>query len=289
MLKKVDLHFHSNHSDGSLSVPEVLELVARSNVELAALTDHDTIKGVPEAFEVAKKLGLSLLSGVEISTMYENGEVHILGYDFDVDDEEFNAFLNKRFESRTNKVVKIVNKLNVMGYDITFDDVLSQSPGPFVGRVNVAKTLMEKGYIKHVKDAFTDKLIGDKGAAYVAPDGLSPKEAIEKIHNAGGIAVVAHPGLYKSPHKYGLEEEDILRMVEWGLDGVEAYHSKHTYSISKYYHKLAMVHGLLVTVGSDYHYGIYPIEFINVPREVVFELMKFFERRQGLQVSKKSR
>ncbi len=281
MFKKVDLHFHSNHSDGELSVEEVLELVARSNVKLAALTDHDSIDGVDEAFAVAKRLDLFLLSGVEISTMYEDGEVHILGYDFDADDEDFRSFLSERFEARTNKVVKIVDKLNALGYRITFNDVLSQSPGPFVGRLNVAKTLLTKGYIRDVKEAFTDQLIGDKGAAYVAPEAISPKEAIKRIHEAGGIAVVAHPGLYKGPRKYGLQEDDILKMVEWGLDGVEAYHSKHTYSISKYYHRIAAIHGLVVTVGSDYHHGIYPIEFMNVPREVIFEVTKFFERRQG--------
>jgi predicted metal-dependent phosphoesterase TrpH len=286
MLKRIDLHFHSNYSDGTLSVEEVLKLVARSNVGLAALTDHDTIKGVLEARKVADELGISLLSGVEISTMYKDGEVHILGYDFDAEDEEFNSFLNQRFKARKDKVTKIIDKLNAMKYRITFDDVLSQSPGPFVGRLNVAKALVKKGYIQNVKEAFTPQLIGDKGAAYVAPSGLSPKEAIERIHKAGGIAVVAHPGLYKNPHQYGLKEEDVLQMMEWGVDGLEAYHSKHTYSVSKYYHKLATIHGLIVTIGSDYHYGIYPIEFMSVPREVTFELTKLFERRQGQRVKK---
>ena len=286
MLKKIDLHFHSNYSDGTLSVEEVLKLVARSDVELAALTDHDTIKGVSEAQKVADKLGIFLLSGVEISTMYKDGEVHILGYDFDVEDEEFNSFLDQRFKARTDKVVKIIDKLNAMKYKITFDDVLSQSPGPFVGRLNVAKALVKKGYIQNVKEAFTPQLIGDKGAAYVAPSGLSPKEAIKRIHKAGGIAVIAHPGLYRNPHQYGLKEEDVLQMMEWGVDGLEAYHSKHNYSISKYYHRLATIHGLIATVGSDYHCGIYPIEFMNVPREVTFELTKLFERRQGQRVKK---
>lgn len=286
MLKKVDLHFHSNNSDGSLSVREVLELVARSGVKLAALTDHDTISGVLEAKKAAEELDIFLVSGVEISTMYKEGEVHILGYDFDIKNREFNSFLSSRFKARIDKVVRIVNKLNSMEYDVTFDDVLAQSPGPFVGRMNVAKALVKKGYIRSPKEAFTAQLIGDNGAAYVAPDGLSPKEAIEKIHEAGGIAVVAHPGLYKNSKQHGLKEEDIVQMIEWGLDGVEAYHSKHTYSISKFYHELAIIHGMLVTVGSDYHDGIYPLEFMAIPREVIFELTKFFERRQGHRVRK---
>ena len=276
MLKKVDLHFHSNHSDGSLSVEEVLNVVARSGVVLASLSDHDTIRGVAEALEVAKKLGIKLIPGVEISTMYEGGEVHVLGYDFDPNDSNFNDFLEERFESRRQKIVKTVKKLNTLGYDVSFDEVVAQSPGPFVGRVNVAKALVNKGYIKSTKDAFTADLIGDSGVAYVAPSGSSPKEAIERIHMAGGIAVLAHPGLYRGPNGYGLKESDVLKMIEWGLDGVEAYHSKHTYSVARYYHNLARVHGLMVTIGTDYHYGVYPIEFMNIPREVVFELLKNF-------------
>ncbi len=277
MLKRVDLHFHSNYSDGSLGVEEVLNIVARSGVVLASLTDHDTVKGVGEASKMAKELGIKLIPGVEISTMYENGEVHILGYNFEVNDSRFNRFLEERFESRRQKIVKTVEKLNNLGYNVSFDDVSSQSPGSFVGRVNVAKALVNKGYVKSARDAFTPNLIGDKGAAYVAPSGLSPEEAIEKIHLAGGVAVLAHPGLYRgSDNKYGLKESDVLKMVEWGLDGVEAYHSKHTHSIANYYYDMARVHGLMVTAGTDYHHGVYPIEFMSTPREVVFELLKNF-------------
>lgn len=274
MLKRVDLHFHSNHSDGALSVREVLEIVVRSGVVLASLTNHDTIRGVLEALELSKKFGIKLIPGVEISTMYEEGEVHILGYNFDLYDEEFCEFLNERFESRTKKVVETIKKLNSLGYNVTFDDVIKESPGPFVGRVNVAKALVSKGYIKSVKNAFTPQLIGDKGAAYVAPQGLSPKEAIDKIHRAGGWAVLAHPGLYKNSRKYGLDESDIVRMTEWGLDGLEAYHSKHSRTVAQYYHDIARLRGLKITVGTDYHSGVYPIELMDVPREVVLELLK---------------
>ncbi len=274
MLKRVDLHFHSNYSDGALGVRELLEMVVRSGVVLASLTDHDTIRGVSEALDLSKEFGIKLIPGVEISTMYEEGEVHILGYNFDPYDKEFCEFLDKRFELRTEKVVETVKKLNSLGYDVTFDDVIKESPGPFVGRVNVAKALIDKGYVKSIKDAFTPQLIGDKGAAYVAPQGLSPKDAIEKIHRAGGWAVLAHPGLYKGPKKYGLDESDIDKMVKWGLDGLEAYHSKHSSSVAKYYHDMARLRGLKITTGTDYHSGVYPIELMDVPREVVLELLK---------------
>ncbi len=279
MQKMVDLHFHSNRSDGSLTPSEVVELVKRQGVTLGALTDHDTIDGVNEAMQAARRLGLTFLSGVEISTMYENGEVHILGYDFDLANKEFSSFLKERFRSRTEKVEKIIEKLNGLGYTVTFDDVLTQSPGPFVGRLNVAKALVKKRYIKDVKEAFTVKLIGDKGAAYVAPRGLSVDKAIEMIHKAGGVAVLAHPGIYKSPVKHGLDEEDIVRMMGWGLDGVEAYHSKHSYATCRRYERIARIHALIVTVGSDYHDGIYPLEFMNIPREVVLETIMFFQKR----------
>ncbi len=275
----VDLHFHSNRSDGLLNPSEVVELVARAGVVLAALTDHDTVRGVKEAKTAAEKFGLMLLSGVEISTMYEGGEVHILGYDFDLESEEFSNFLEERFHSRTRKVEKIVEKLNALGYGVNFNDVLVQSPGPFVGRLNVAKALVKKGYIHDVKEAFSEELIGDRGAAYVAPEGLAVKKAVEMIHKAGGVAVLAHPGIYKSPEKHGLDEEDILKMVRWGLDGVEAYHSKHSHATCKYYDRLARIHGLIVTVGSDYHHGIYPLEFIDVPRDVILETTMFFQKR----------
>ncbi len=273
MLQRVDLHFHSNHSDGAFSVRDVLEIVAGAGVVLGALTDHDSITGVKEALDLAPKIGIKLIPGVEISTMYDDGEVHILGYNFDPYDREFNEFLKIRFEERTQKIRETVSKLNDLGYKITFDDVMEQSPGPFVGRPNVAKALLEKGYIKSFKEAFTPELIGDKGKAYVAPKGLEPKEAIKKIHMAGGWAVLAHPGLYKSKTKSGLEEIDVMRMIEWELDGIEAYHSQHTSAQAKYYHEMARIHGLKITVGTDYHEGTYPIEIMNIPREIVVELL----------------
>jgi predicted metal-dependent phosphoesterase TrpH len=276
MFQKVDLHFHSNHSDGEFPVRDVLEIVSGAGVVLASLTDHDSINGVEEALDIANKMELKLITGVEISTMYENGEVHILGYGFNHKDSDFRSFLDDRFKERTEKVFETVKKLNELGYSVTFEDVMKQSPGPFVGRPNVAKALISKGYIKSMKDAFTPELIGDKGRAYVPPKGLDPKEAIEHIHAAGGFAVLAHPGLYKSI-KSGLDESDILRMVQWGLDGVEAYHSQHNNSQIKYYHDVARIHGLLITVGSDYHEGTYPIEIMNVPREVILNLLSFLK------------
>jgi predicted metal-dependent phosphoesterase TrpH len=274
MFQRVDLHFHSNHSDGAFPVRDVLEIVAGGGVVLGELTDHDSISGVKEALDLSSKIGIKLIAGVEISTMYDDGEVHILGYDFDPDDAGFNNFLEVRFKERTQKVRETVNKLNELGYKITFDDVMEQSPGPFVGRPNVARALLEKGYVKSFKDAFTPELIGDKGKAYVAPKGLDPKEAIKRIHMAGGWAVLAHPGLYKNKVKAGLEEIDLMKMIEWNLDGIEAYHSQHTSAQSKYYHEMARIHGLKITVGTDYHEGTYPIELMNVPREIVIELLK---------------
>ncbi len=245
MFQRVDLHFHSNHSDGVFSVRDVLEIVAGGGVVFGALTDHDSISGVKEALDLSSEIGIKLIAGVEISTMYDDGEVHILGYDFDPDDACFNDFLEARFKERTQKVRETVNKLNELGYKITFDDVMEQSPGPFVGRPNVARALLEKGYVKSFKDAFTPELIGDKGKAYVAPKGLDPEEAIKRIHMAGGWAVLAHPGLYKNKVKSGLEEIDLMK-----------------------------IHGLKITVGTDYHEGTYPIEIMNVPREIVIELLK---------------
>ncbi|MCL5031665.1 MAG: PHP domain-containing protein [Thermotogae bacterium] len=274
MFRRVDLHFHSNHSDGAFPVRDVLEIVAGGGVVFGALTDHDSISGVKEALDLSSEIGIKLIAGVEISTMYDDGEVHILGYDFDPDDAGFNDFLEARFEERTQKVRETVNKLNELGYKITFDDVMEQSPGPFVGRPNVARALLEKGYVKSFKDAFTPELIGDKGKAYVAPKGLDPEEAIKRIHMAEGWAVLAHPGLYKNKVKSGLEEIDLMKMIEWGLDGIEAYHSQHTSAQSKYYHEMARIHGLKITVGTDYHEGTYPIEIMNVPREIVIELLK---------------
>lgn len=273
MIQRVDMHFHSNHSDGAFSVKDVLEIVAGAGVTLAALTDHDSIMGIKEALDLAPKMGMKLIPGVEISTMYDEGEVHMLGYDFDPYDPEFNEFLKIRFEERTQKVRETIGKLNDLGYTITFDDVMEQSPGPFVGRPNIARALLQKGYVKSFKEAFSPELIGDKGKAYVAPKGLDPQEAIMRIHKAGGWAVVAHPGLYKNKTKTGLEESDIMRMIGWALDGVEVYHSQHTGAQTKYYHEMSRIHGLKITVGSDYHEGTYPIEIMNVPREIVFELL----------------
>ncbi len=249
----VDLHMHSRYSDGTCDVKELVDLVAKRGIKYFSLTDHDNIRGVREAEALAREYLLIFIPGVEITTMYKGDEVHILGYFIDIDDKEFLSFLDRVFSSRIKRVKQTITNLNRMGYDITFEDVKKAGGCDYVGRPHIARALMEKGYISEVKEAFTPELIGNGGRAYVPPDSVSPRQAIEIIEKNGGMSVVAHPGIYNNGSIQGLQLEDIRAFVSYGLDGVEVFHTKHDERARRYYLSICRRLNLRFTCGSDFH------------------------------------
>ena len=213
--RHIDLHLHSTASDGT-NAPEVVVRAAHdAGLQALALTDHDTIVGIPPAREAAERLGIELVPGVELSAYEATDEIHVLGLhlsELDAMRESLAVFVHARRE-RAEGIVRLLNKLGVR---ITFDDVLAVARDAAIGRPHVARALVETGWAMDLRDAF-DRYLGAGRPAYLDKRRITIPEAIELIHRCGGIAVLAHPGSDAT-------HERIERLAAMGLDGIEVIH-----------------------------------------------------------------
>ena len=243
-----DLQLHSSASDGSDAPSEVVRRAARKGFAAIALTDHDTLEGVPEAAMEAAACGIELIHACELSTLDDNErQIDMLAYGIDIDDVEFQATLNTIRSGRLGRAYLMVQRLNEFGHAVSWDRVQAIAGGENIGRPHVARAMVEAGVVPTIKDAFTEEFILDGGRCYVQRVKISPAEAIEQIHSAGGVAVAAHPG------RTGLTDEDIAALVSWGLDGIEVFYPRHSKTETIRFTELAGRHDLLVTGGSDDH------------------------------------
>ena len=240
-----DLHVHTTASDGVLNGEEIIKLAIKLRLEGIAITDHDTIDGLDEGVELGEKYQFPVIPGIELSTQYQNTEIHILGYHFDYHLSWVTDKLHYLQDARVARVGKMVDKLQKLGYDVEKDEVLSLSGSGSVGRPHLAYLLLKKGYISSVQEAF-QRLIGRGCPAYVRREKLTPNEAVAFISRAGGVPVMAHPGLTKTDHL-------IYNLKEQGLKGLEVYHPDHGADDEKKYCSLAEKLGLVATGGSDFH------------------------------------
>lgn len=239
----IDLHLHTTYSDGTRT-PEELLLCVKDKFSAIAITDHDTIDGIKVGIEAKKKHGLDILliPGIELSATYSDQEVHILGYGIEISNPLLLETLTKLKTERIERIKQTVLKLTEIGLPMDFNELpVSTIPG----RAHVARTMVEKGYVKSVEQAFNDFLFPGK-AGYVARNKLSPKTAIDLIHQAKGIAVLAHPSLL------GIRLSGSL-LKEIPVDGIEVYHSAHTCEETSFFEAFASKHKLLITGGSDCH------------------------------------
>ncbi|HEY9428338.1 MAG TPA: PHP domain-containing protein [Gemmatimonadaceae bacterium] len=254
----VDLHMHSTASDGSLPAVEVVEAAARARLAAIALTDHDTLAGIPEAREAGGRLGVRVVPGVELSA-HDEGEVHLLGLHMSRLDELESRLAGFR-EARRTRAEQIVRRLNELGLPVTMDAVLENSGKGAIGRPHVARAIVSLGRARDQREAF-DRWLGFGKPAYVEKEYLAVRDAIALVHEAGGIAVLAHPGA--SATRARLEE---LRAL--GMDGVEVRHPSHTAEDVARIGALAEHFGLLPSGGSDWHgasAGQRTIGCMNVP------------------------
>src|SRR5487761_330384 len=193
MTSKGDFHTHSTYSDGRLQPAELAAMAARSGVRVMALTDHDTTAGLADMAEALQEHPeIRLVPGVELSTDVPGSEIHILGYFMDVDNAEFQRELARFRDGRIGRGIEMVEKLNALGLDITWQRIQEVAGGASVGRPHVAQALMERGYVQTIAEAF-DKYLGYNGPAYVDRDKMVPEQAIGLIQRAGGKSVFAHP------------------------------------------------------------------------------------------------
>ncbi|MPW25809.1 PHP domain-containing protein [Alkalibaculum sp. M08DMB] len=240
-----DLHMHSNYSDGNLTIKEILHHSTNLKLKAISITDHDTIDGVKEAVANCDNYKVEIIPGIEFSTVYKGEEIHILGYLFELTDEPFSEFIQNMQTQRIHRAQKMIEVFNINGIDISEDDLLTVSKGNSIGRPHFAQMLIRKGYADSINDAFKKYMLPGS-PYYVERFKLSPQEAIKSIHNAGGISVIAHPGLIKTQNLI----EDIISMK---IDGIEVYHYKHTSQNNVEYYHMAKNNNLLITGGSDCH------------------------------------
>jgi predicted metal-dependent phosphoesterase TrpH len=243
-----DLQLHSTASDGSDSPSEVVRRAARKGFSAIALTDHDTMEGVPEAQAEATAHGLELIPACELSTLDDNErQIDILAYGVDVGDLEFQATLHTVRSGRLGRAYLMVQRLNELGYAVSWDRVQAIAGGENIGRPHVARAMVEARVVPSIKDAFTLEFILDGGRCYVQRVKISPAEAIDQIHRAGGVAVAAHPG------RTGLTDDEVASLAASGMDGIEVHYPRHSRAETARFLELAGRHDLLVTGGSDDH------------------------------------
>ena len=257
-MKRVDFHMHTTHSDGSFSPVELIRYCKKKNLDCVSVTDHDTMSSFEECDSEAKKLGIELVPGIEISAIFEPGTLHILGYFLDRNHAHLKKKIGEIQQARRNRNPEIIRKLNDAGIAISLEEVHEealQGDGPNidlkqVGRPHFANVLVKKKVVGSRDEAFK-KYLGKGCPAYVDKRMVSSREAIEMIHEAGGVASVAHPKQMKL--EGGPLDAEIARLKEEGLDGVEVFNSCQGPEENRIYMKLAQKHHLVPTAGSDFH------------------------------------
>lgn len=244
-----DLQLHSTASDGSDTPAEVVRRAHAMGFATIALTDHDTLDGIDEAERAAHALGMGFIPACEISTLDDDDrQVDILAYGVARDDGAFRHTLRALRDGRFARAWGMVQKLNEHGHAVSFDRVLEIAGGPEnIGRPHVARAMVEAGIVPDVKSAFTPDLILDGGRCYVQRIKISPAEAVQRIHDAGGVAVAAHP------LRTGLTDREVRTLSVQGLDGIEVWYPTHDDAAVARFTALATTLGLLMTGGSDDH------------------------------------
>ena len=244
------MHTHSTASDGSLTPTELVQEAKGLELEAIALTEHDTIAGLPEAISARQAAGLEIIPGVEISAEFAPGTMHILGLWVPPKPSRLMELLDYQGEQRRQRIPLMVQRLNDLGLEVTVGEVQQESEGGTVGRPHVAHALIRKGYIKSVDEAF-NKLIGKNGPAYVPKAKVDPLEAIRVLKDEGAIVILAHP------YTLGLSDRDLeallIKLKSHGLDGIEVYYTEHSPEQTEVYLAMAQELNLAISGGSDFH------------------------------------
>ncbi|MEM8501993.1 MAG: PHP domain-containing protein [Cyanobacteria bacterium P01_D01_bin.1] len=239
----LELHSHTTCSDGSLTPTELANFAAEKGVKALAITDHDTMAGCAEATEAAKSLDLEIVPGLELSTVYNERSMHILG--FYPDQDKLAAPLQERVEGRKRRARKMAEKLADLGYPIELPD-MSSSLAP--GRPHIANALKKAGHVSSHNEAF-ERFLKDDGPAYVPYEKFTAQEGIELLLSCGAVPVWAHPCIFRG----GTVETVLPELIKAGLMGIEVYHPTHSVSQTRKLEEYCEIHNLLMTGGSDYH------------------------------------
>ena len=245
-MSAIDLHSHTTASDGKLAPRELVALAARHGVTTLAVTDHDSISGIAEARTAAEAHpGLTIVPGLEINCDVDGSEIHVLGYFVDLHAPWFHEFLDQQRAERRARVHRVLEKLATLNVFIDADDVFSLVQEGSPGRPHIAQAMVHRGYVKSVQEAF-DRYLKTGGPASAPRRRLEPSQAVDVIRKAGGVPVLAHPGLANRDPMIG-------PLVDGGLMGLETYYPEHSAAQTQVYLDLCRRHGLVATGGSDFH------------------------------------
>jgi len=264
----VDLHIHSNNSDGACSVDEILQMAGERGLAAIAITDHDCVDAYPHAVERGAARGLEVITGVELSSNIGRSVIHILGYGIDTENPALRSKLSEMKQARYVRAQRMVANLNALGIDLRFDTVLKVAGTAAIGRPHIATAMLQEELIYSFREAF-DRCIGYDSPAYVEKMQIAPAEVFRLILEAGGVPVLAHPATTRV-------DECIPQFVRDGLGGIEVFHSESSPAAERFYAELARKHGLLMTGGSDFHsparHGRAEIGLPRVPLSVLTAL-----------------
>ena len=251
----VDLHVHSNASDGTFSPSQVVELAKNAGLDAFALTDHDTTAGVPEALEKGRDLNIEAIPGIEVSSSFDGTEIHILGLFVNSDDPVLAAMLEKMRISRDRRNEKMLENLAADGISFTKEEICGDNPDTIITRAHIAHALVAKGICSGMDQAFK-KYLQYGGRYCPQKEHLSPEEVVKTLISNGAFVALAHPFQYKFGDKK--TEELIAHMADLGMKGLEVYHSSNNKLESMKLQEMAVRHHLLPTGGSDFHGGTKP-------------------------------
>lgn len=247
----IDLHTHTTASDGSYSPIELIRLARQAGLEAIAITDHDTVAGLAEGQKAAGDVGIEFVNGVELGCESQVGTLHLLGYFIDGGNRALGDLLKRMVVSRRERNPKIVAKLNELGYRMTMEQVRAQASSSIVSRLHIAMAMVENNYVRSLDEAF-GRFLGNDGPAYVKRDEPSPTEAINIIHAAGGLAIVAHPVHLRAASEEELNDR-LKQLAEVGLDGVEVWYPEHSAELTDQLWRFCQRSGLAAVGGSDFH------------------------------------
>lgn len=268
-----DLHIHTTASDGRFSPLAIIEQAIEAGLSYIAITDHDTVDGLLtlRELEISLPTNLVIIPGIEFSSDLPNHEVHILGYGIDIFHHELRTQLDLLVAQRHKRAKEIITKLHQLGYEVTYERILELAGNATaIGRPHIARALVEKNYFSSVAAVFNN-LLYKNGPAYMPHYKLTPKQIIKLIQAAGGVSVLAHPGLVG-------DDTLVLEMINLGINGLEVYHPTHNTNQIQKYLDLAITHRLAITGGSDFH-GIaerFPekLGIFTIPADLACQLKK---------------
>lgn len=270
--KLVDLHIHTIFSDGSSTVQEVFEIAAAKGIKALSITDHDCTDAYPLAFELGESLGIEVITGVELSSEIEGTDIHVLGYYIDPNNPQLCKKIQEMKDARYIRAQKIVENLNKQGIDLRFETVLGIAGVGAIGRPHIASAMLKEELVYSFREAF-EKHIGYGLPAYVEKLKMHPKEVFDLIKQAGGVPVLAHPGVTQV-------DERIPEFIREGLQGIEVFHTEHPGSAERHYARLARKHHLAFTGGSDFHSSNHNKSEIGIP-QVPYSTVKSLKEKTG--------